>query len=129
MSGEKKLGKELLKENGIEPGSLPEDRRKELRAMIERDKVRARGAKFGALFGCGVGCAMPVVIGIVRGTLGVVDVVLLLFVGLAFFLAFMAISLWFIGMYFGQRQMQTTLADIAEQLKQLTKNQQADAQE
>ncbi len=129
MSGEKDLGKELLKENGIEPGSLPEDRRKELRKMIERDKVRARGAKFGALFGCGVGCAMPVVIGIVRGTLGFVDVVLLLFVGFAFFLAFMAVFMWFIGMYFGQRQIQTSLADITEQLKRLTENQQANAQE
>ena len=129
MTDEKELGKGLLKQNGIEPGALPEDRRKELRKMVERDKVRARGAKLGVVFGCGGGMAMAVLIGIVRGTLGVVDVVILLFVCFAFFLAIMAVLLWFVGIYFGQRRIQTSLADISAQLEQLAKSQQANSPE
>ena len=133
MSDEKDLGRELLKENGIEPGSLPEDRRKELRAMMERDKVRARGAKLGLLFGCVFGSLFVLVIRIVRGGLasdgGLVDVLFPVFVGFVFLIPFIVVSLWAIGMYFGQRKMQTTLADIAAQLEGLAKNQQADAQE
>jgi len=128
MSDEKDLGRELLKENGIEPGSLPEDRRKELRKMIERDKARARGAKFGAVGGPLFVLVIVLVIKIVRTMLGyeggLVDVMSLLFLGL-FSLVFIIVSLYFIGMYFGQRQIQTSLTDITEQLKQLAKNQQA----
>ena len=129
MGDKKILGKELLRQNGIEPGSLPEDRRKELRAMIERDKVRARLAKLGAVCACGAGWAAALGVVIQRGTLGVVDVVLLLFVGFGFFLATLAVLLWFVGIYFGQRRIQTSLADISAQLEKLDKNQQADAEE
>ena len=129
MSDEKELGEGLLKRNGIEPETLTEDRRKELRKMIERDKVRARGAKLGAVVGCAAGWAAALGVVIQRGTLGVVDVVLLLFVGFGFFLATLAVLLWFVGIYFGQRRIQTSLADISAQLEKLDKNQQADAEE
>lgn len=125
MSDEKDLGKELLKQNGIEPGSLPEDRRKELRKMVERDKVRARGAKLGVVFGCVFGPLFVLVIHIVRGMPGVVDVLFGVFTAFVLLIPFIVVSLWAIGMYFGQRQMQTTLADISIQLERLAKNQQA----
>lgn len=128
MSDEKDLGKELLRQNGIEPGTLPEDRRKELRKRIERDKARAMGAKFGIVGGP----LFVLVIYIVRKMLGYdgggVDVMTLLALGL-FSLVFIIVSLYFIGMYFGQREMQTTLTDLSIQLEQLAKNQQTDAQE
>ncbi len=129
MSDEKDLGKELLKENGIEPGSLPEDRRRELRKMIERNKVGARAAKLGLLFGCVFGPLFVLVIHIVRGMPGVVDVLFGVFTAFVLLIPFIVVSLWAIGMYFGQRQMQTTLADISAQLEQLAKNQQAKAPE
>ena len=133
MSDEKDLGRELLKANGIEPGSLPEERRKELRARAERDKVRAMGAKLGLLFGCVFGSLFVVVTQIVRGGLasdgGVVHVLFPVFVGFVLLIPFIVVSLWAIGMYFGQRQMQTTLADLSIQLEQLAKNQQAKAED
>ncbi len=133
MSDEKDLGRELLKENGIEPGSLPDDRRKELRAMIERDKKRARGAKLGLVFGCVFGPLFVLVIEIVRGTLasdgGIVDVLFPVFVGFVLLIPFIVVSLWAIGMYFGQRQMKTTLADLSIQLEQLAKNQKTKAED
>jgi len=129
MSDEKELGEGLLKRNGIEPETLTEDRRKELRKMIERDKVRARGAKLGAVVGCAAGWAAALGVVIQRGDLGMVEVVALLFVGFAFFLATMAVLLWFVGVYFGQRQIQTSLADISAQLEQLAKGQEADTEE
>jgi hypothetical protein len=112
--------------DGIAPGEGPEKRRAELYRMVERDKVRARGAKFGAVFGCVAAWASVVVIGIVRGGLDSKEVVLLLFAGFCFCAVFLPLGLWFIGMYFGQRQIQTSLADIAEQLRQLATDQQAE---
>jgi len=133
MSDEKDLGRELLKENGIEPGSLPEERRKEFRARAQRDKVRARGAKLGLLFGCVFGPLFVLVIQIVRGGLasdgGVVDVLFPVFVGFVLLIPFIVVSLWAIGMYFGQRQMQVTLADISAQLEQMAKNHETKAPE
>ncbi|GAH84143.1 unnamed protein product, partial [marine sediment metagenome] len=49
MTNERDLGKELLKQNGIEPGALPDDPRKELRAMIERDKKRVTRMKWATV--------------------------------------------------------------------------------
>jgi len=116
----------IFPEGGVAPGEGPEKRRAELYRMVERDKVRARGAKFGAVFGCVAAWASVVVIGIVRGGLDSKEVVLLLFAGFCFCAVFLPLGLWFIGMYFGQRQIQTSLADIAEQLRQLATDQQAE---
>jgi hypothetical protein len=112
--------------DGIAAGEVPEKRRAELYRIAERDKNRERTAKLGAVFGCVSAWATVVVIGTVRGGLDAKEVVLLLFAGLALFPVQMAVLLWFIGMFFGQRQIQRSLADIAEQLRQLATDQQAD---
>lgn len=129
MSDEKDLGKELLRQNGIERGSVPEERRKELRARAQRDKARARAAKLGVVFGCGTALVVLIVLGMLGSDGGVVDVMKIVLGNLCIMVPIIVAFLWFIGMYFGQRQMQTTLADISAQLERLAKKQETKAPE
>lgn len=132
MSGEKDLGKELLRQNGIEPGSLPEDRRKELRAMIERDKKRVTRMKWATV----VALSVVLLLFIVGGLVGRIfpREAVMMSVGFPLAIMFYVVVAFTISWYLrsrslGQRQIQASLADIAEQLKQLVENQQAKASE
>ena len=133
MSDEKDLGKELLRQNGIEPGSLPEDRRKELRAMIERDKKRVTRMKWATVVSWSL-VGLCFIVGFAfdwassgKGPYAEFGVV---FGIISFYVAVACTIAWYLrSRSLGQREIQASLADIAEQLKQLTKNQQADAEE
>ncbi len=133
MSDEKDLGKELLKQNGIEPGSLAEGQRKEVRRMIERDKKRVTRMKWATV---GVGLLLVVlcfivnaVIQRVTGSHAMIISPVFVLVVLFWVLVVSGVVRYFRSRAVTQREIQLSLTDIAEQLKQLTKDQQTKAED
>ena len=127
MTDEKELREGLLSQNGIEPGALPEDRRKELRRILERDKKRVTRMKWATIVSWSL-VGLFFVVGFVLGwafsgevpypEFGLVFAVAGFYVAVAF-----TISWYLRSRSLSQRQIQATLGDISAQLEQLAKNQ------
>ena len=143
MTDERELGKELLKRNGIEPGELPENGRRELRRMVERDKKRAERMKWATVVAWSLLALLYILAGVLPRILGILGVapmfvtfagephpwtVVLLFPIVVLFWVAVACTISFLirSRSVSQREIQASLADIAEQLRQLVKDQQAE---
>ena len=129
MADDKDLGKELLKRNGIEPGELPENRRRELRRMTERDRKhmgRIMMLTIGAWTVLAFSSTFTVLLQSFQGPHILVFRRLVPYVVL-FWLAVLVTVYWTTrSRSVTQREIQANLADIAEQLRQLVEDQRAD---
>ena len=140
MSDEKDLGEELLRQNGIELDSLPEGPRRELRDALEGERkrlIRMKRATVAAWSLAALVCVLGVVTEVAHESLRPGNAELwwgegrwVLPVALFACLAILGhLSMYFASRSVTQREIQASLADIAEQLKQLAKDQQAKAED
>ena len=125
MNKEKKLGEELLKQNGLQPGTVSAQERQRLHQMIAKQRARVRRMKWATIISWSL-LAVCYVVEILReldrlsGAVGEIakDAVPLAIV--LFPIAILSSVSWFLrSLSLGQRQIQAKLADIEAQLERL----------
>ena len=123
MADNRDLGKELLKSNGIEFGKISPEERQKFDRLVARDKVRVQRMKWatGIAWGLLVICVMLAALHISISPLFEWAEFAVFIVGFLFWIAVVfTISLYIRSRVASNRQIQSTLMQIQEQLERLS---------
>ncbi len=129
MGDDKRLGEELLKQNGIVPGQVSHGERDAIRRMLARDKARVRRMKWAAIISWLLLPSLFLLAYVVNalGGKAAIDtigggIMAVLFIATPYIAIVFTISYFFRSRSLNSRQIHAKLADIEEQLKRISRD-------